>query len=245
MKKSSEVYDLILCVFACHTIEKYIHQIQKVKETWASSPPSGVKILFFLGGEGEKSGHTNDDCIYLPGVGNDYMSCSYKQFLGMKYIHDHYTYHYVLSIGTDTYPVLDKLLNFLKEFDGTRALYIGGHGCHRRIGEEIPSLYFHSGGPGFIMTRVAVDKIYDCLDTAVERWTRVCQHHGIDLAFACDVAIAYFVYKNGEIEVIKHPGGGFFYGNHKSASDRNMILSCHNMSLKDFDEFHEYLLRLG
>ena len=97
--------------------------------------------------------------INLQGVKNDYLSASYKQFLGMKYIYENYKTKFVICVGTDTYLNIPKLISYINNFDYTDFLYIGGHGCERQIGTK--KYYFHSGGPGFIITYNILKKIYD------------------------------------------------------------------------------------
>jgi len=236
--------ELIICIYACDKVPRYKDQILKILETWGSERSDRVKILFFLGEE--QSEDWGDDFIHLPGVRDDYISASYKQFLGIKYIHDHYPmYRFLLCIGTDAFPVIDRLLDFLKDLDANKSLYIGGHGCHRRINDIYPRLYYHSGGPGFLLSRAAVDRLYPILDTAVEVWTSICERNHLDLAYACDVAISYFVHQDGGIQIVRHDG--FFHCNHHGLPchahqiDKNNIFSCHSMSLEDVQDFFQYL----
>lgn len=237
--------DLIICVYACDKVPKYRNQILKILETWGKTRMENVKILFFLGEE--QTDDWGEDFIHLAGVGDDYMSASYKQFLGMKYIHDHYrSYRFLLCVGTDSYPVLDRLLEFLEDLNENKSLYIGGHGCHRRINETFPRLYYHSGGPGFLLSHAAMDRLSPFLDTAVDIWIRICERNQLNLASASDVAVSYFVHQDGNIKILRHDG--FFHCNHNGIPchqdriDKDKILSCHNMSLQDFDEFTQYLL---
>ena len=132
-------YTLVLCVFGCITIPKYKDQIKKIKETYEQDCGEDVKIIYFLGEE--MTDYHEDNFVYLPGVSNDYLSASHKQYLGIKYIHEHYDTKYVLSCGTDTFVNLPKLVLYLKQFNPEDSLYIGGYGDTRIIGDE--SYYFH------------------------------------------------------------------------------------------------------
>lgn len=238
-----KMYDLVVCIYACDKIEKYRNQMMNVRGTWGKDVPSNIRILFFVG-EGSLS--TDEDVVHLSGVSDDYFSASDKQFLGMKYVHDHYPYRFIMVCGADTYPVFTRILRLLEDMNHEEVLYIGGHGCVRRIGNDISQLYFHSGGPGFIVSRAAVEKIYDILGSATRTWYKICDLHGIHLQSACDVAISYFLHKIDGMKIIKHDG--FFHCNHKGHPchvgqiDMDRILSCHNMSLDDFDEFTSYLM---
>jgi hypothetical protein len=245
------MYDLIIGVYACDKVLSYFLQLQVVRETWGQEVPLNVKILYFLGER--RTGLWNDEetFIHLPGVEDDCLSASYKQFLGMRYIHQHYhdQYRFGMFCGTDTYPVIERLIELLKSWNPEHPIYMGGHGCYRSIGDEIPNLYFHSGGPGFILSYAAVEILYPSLGTAVETWLRVCHRHNLpDLFGACDVATAYLVHTIGKGAfkiVIVNIGfmncNLYGYPCHVGQVNMDQILSCHNMSLNDFHVFYKYL----
>ena len=112
-----ESCDLIILVFACYTIEHYRNQIEIINTTWGAKCETykNIKILYFLGEE-KVTGFNDTDCIKyinLDGVKNDYLSASYKQFLGMKYIYENYKTKFIISIGTDTYLNIPKLLLYI------------------------------------------------------------------------------------------------------------------------------------
>ena len=245
------MYDLIIGVYACDKVMSYVLQLQAVRETWGKEVLSNVKILYFLGEE--RTGLWNDEesFIHLPGVEDDYLSASYKQFLGMRYIHQHYRdqYRFVMFCGTDTYPVMERLVEFMKNWDPKHPIYMGGHGDYRSIGEEMPNMYFHSGGPGFILSYAAVEILYPSLETAVEDWIKVCHKNNVqELTVACDVALAYLVHTIGKDSIkVVMVNVGFMNCNfcgfpcHVGEFSFEQILSCHNMSLDDFHVFYSYL----
>ena len=149
-----EDYDLIILVYACYTLDKYKKQIEIINSTWGKKCEAfkNIKIVYFLGEETEPGFNDTNYINYvnLVGVKNDYLSASYKQFLGMKYIYENYKTKFIICIGTDTYLNIPKLISYIHKLDYTKCLYIGGHGCERQIG--LNKYYFHSGGPGFIIT---------------------------------------------------------------------------------------------
>ena len=94
--------NIIFCIFGCDTIDGYKKEILKIKETWGKAtqlptdkPPEGATasdsnhLLFFLGEEGP---FTGDEYIHLENVENDYLSASYKQYGGLKYIYENYNF---------------------------------------------------------------------------------------------------------------------------------------------------------
>ena len=97
-------YDLIICVFGCHTIDKYKQQIKKINETWGKKCESysNIKLLYYLGGE-RTDEFSDSRYIYLPNITNDYLSASYKQFLGLKQVYENFNTKFIICCGTDTY----------------------------------------------------------------------------------------------------------------------------------------------
>jgi hypothetical protein len=110
----SKKYPLVICVYACATVDKYRDQIRNIRDTWGKlcNVPSyteniegipdnivqmvrgKIKMVFFLGEEPTTPEFVGDEYVYLPGVQNDYLSASYKQNAGMKWLHYNYSYDY-------------------------------------------------------------------------------------------------------------------------------------------------------
>ena len=133
----------------------------------------------------------------------------------------------------------------LDSLDKNKNLYIGGHGDYRMIGEE--NVYYHSGGPGFIITNNALGTIYSDLYTMHNNWINICKNTNNNrLIPACDVQISYFLQKKN-VEVIKnkHFYSCNFIGckyNYRykccyNTIDTQNIIACHEMSPTDFDTF--------
>jgi hypothetical protein len=244
-------YDLIILIFACDTIEKYKNQIETITLTWGKKAEeyNNILILYFLGEE--KTNYFKDSnnikYINLEGVSNDYLSASYKQFLGMKYIYENYKVKFIISIGTDTYINVPKLLLFINNYDHMDNLYIGGHGDKRRIGDK--EYYFHSGGPGFILSYDCLSKIYDLLPNIMEDWINVCNQNEVPyLIVGCDVAISYYIQQpeiNSKIIIIEDYS--FINCNYQGSGccnnlvNINNIISCHSLNENEFYDFTDIL----
>lgn len=238
--------DLVICVFGCDTIDKYKDQILKINETWGKQAGlhANVQLLFFLGEEVVLEG---PQYIHLKGVTNDYKSCSYKQFLGLKYIYEKCKSKFVISVGSDTYINIPKLLKYISRYNHQENLYIGGHGCHRNILGT--SVYFHSGGPGFVISWECLRLLYPKLEGIVDEWLDICsRNNSSNLEGACDVIMAYHAqlpYLNSQI--IKTNDLSMIHCNHRGVPchpnmiDMRNIVSCHCMSPEDFDEFTDIL----
>lgn len=242
-----EELDLVICVYACDTINKYKKQILKMNETFSHvlKDYRNIKLLFFLGEE--KTDLVGQSYINLNNVKNDYLSASYKQYLGLKHIYENYKTKFVICIGTDTYVNIKKLDLFLKKFDYNDNLYIGGHGDTRNLG--LCRVFFHSGGAGFILTYKCLEKIYPKLENFVDEWIQLCNNNNVEyLIPACDVGIAYLVNLK-EINAKTIDCGELTFTNcnfkgvpcHRDKINYNNLISCHNMSLSDFDEFFNLL----
>ena len=242
-------YKVIINIFGCATKPKFKNEMLKINETWGKRCEElGIKVLFFLGEEPSDL-IDNTKYIYLKNVGNDYDSASYKQNLGFKYICENYEFDYVYTCGTDTYLNVDKLLVYLDTLDKTKDLYIGGHGDFRKIGNDY--IYFHFGGGGIVLTKSILQKIYPKLDTIDEEWNQICISKNVtDLIPACDVLLAYYINKFN-CEIIKNDE--FYSCNYKGYSWNNTyrccaykikiedVISCHHMSLTEFDEYTNIL----
>ena len=245
-----EEYDLIILVYACYTEDKYKHQIETINSTWGKKCETykNIKILYFLGEE-KISGFDDTECIKyinLDGVKNDYLSSSYKQFLGLKYIYENYIPKFIMCIVTDVYINIPKLLLYINNFDYNDCLYIGGHGDERVIGSE--RIYFHSGGPGFIITYNVLQKLYNLLPNLMENWINLCNEHDPYFISACDVAISYYLQQpNINVKIVHAPHLSFLYCNHigypchKSEVNVANIISCHFMDPWHFNNFTEIL----
>jgi len=238
--------DLVICVFGCDTIDKYRNQILKINETWGKQAGvhTNVQLLFFLGEEVVLEG---PQYIHLKGVTNDYQSASYKQFIGLKYIYENCKSKFVICVGTDTYINVPKLLKYISRYSHLENLYIGGHGCHRNILGK--TVYFHSGGPGFIISWECLRLLYPKLDNIVEEWIDICYRNNTsEWKTASDLAMGYYAqlpYLNSQI--IKTNDLSMIHCNHRGRPchpnmiDMKNIVSCHCMSPEDFHDFTSIL----
>ena len=242
--------DLIILVFACYKIEKYKKQIEIINETWGKKCEiyKNIKLIYFLGEEKLDIFNDTESIKYinLVGVKDDYLSASYKQFLGMKYIYENYKTKFIMCIGTDSYLNIPKLLLYINNFDYNDYLYIGGHGCNRQIGNKI--YYFHSGGCGFIISYNILKKLYNSLPYLMENWINLCNENNINyLIPACDVAISYYLQQpHMNVKIIKNDISFLscnYLGMPCHINDVNIsdIISCHNMDIDDFNKFTNIL----
>jgi len=234
--------NLTILVFGCHTIPKYKRQIELINETWGKHCNTNINLFYFLEGKSDFVDTEFIKYIHLANVKNDYSSASYKQFLGLKYIYENVKTDFIICIGTDTYLNIPKLYSYIHQFDSLECLYIGGHGCERQIG--LKKYYFHSGGPGFIITYTTLNKLYNLLPTIVEDWTDICNKNKIDLIPYCDVTISYYLQQPSiNVKIIKTNDLSFLHCNYKGNPchgglvDVKDIISCHLMNENDFFDF--------
>ena len=121
--------------------------------------------------------------IYLKDVKNDYNSAAYKQNLGLKYIYENYNVDFVFTCGTDTYINIENLLLYISQFDKDQNLYIGGHGDYRMVGND--TIYYHSGGSGFILTNSVLSRIYYDLYNIQNEWEKICLKNNVQYLILC------------------------------------------------------------
>ena len=247
-------FDLIIVVFGCDSIIKYKNQILKIKETYEKTinKYKNIKILYFLGDKSSKS-LEGENLIHIKNLKDDYFSASYKQWFGLNYVKKNFNTKFVMCIGTDTFINIPKLMKFLKNYDPEENLYIGGTCAVCRPNRIINNrnIYFHSGGPGVILSKSCLNKIYPKIsnvDKYLKEWTDMCKKTKKNrLIAACDVAIAYLIHMpdiNSKIIKVN----GFFHCNYvgypccRNKFPYEAVISCHYMSLKDFDNFNNILL---
>lgn len=239
---------IVICVFACATIEKYKLELLKVMATWGKeAKEKGIKVIYFLGEE--KTDLVGEEFIYLKGVDNSYESASDKQNLGLHYIFMNENADYTLVCGTDTYVHIDNLISYLSNTSGD---YIGGGGGNPLYFNMDKDYYYHSGA-GFVLSKAALTFLAPLLPTMTIQWRNVCYYYNAHyLIPACDATISYFL-QNGfmnEEAITKEPN--LFYGcNYKGYIKDNIccgnkvqchkIILCHYMTLEDFDTYTSIL----
>jgi hypothetical protein len=237
----------------------YKKEILKVKETWgkatqsptnkAPNGPTNNLLLFFLGEEG--SFH-DEDCIHLENIGDDYLSAGFKQYAGLKYIYENYNFNYVFICGTDTYVLTDNLIEYINQdpqISPDKPLVFGGHGDNRQLCESY--VHFFSGGAGIVLTKATMDIIYPELHTMQEEWMWMCVETDYNTYIAaCDLSLCYFLKRKGI--TFLNVSNRFFDCNYMGyyrnlceccakTVDISTMISCHNMSLQNFDELENIL----
>lgn len=248
---SKKLYQLIINVFACPTVERYKNELLKINETWRPTAEAmGVKVLFFFGED--ETDLIGDNYIYLPNVKNDYDSAAYKQYLGFKYIYENYNAEFIYTCGTDTFINIKNLLSYINTLEYGKKLYIGGHGTTRQVGDKC--VYFHCGGAGTIITNKILEELYPQLDIIQDQWRAICEHNSVHWWIAAsDVSMGYFLANPpyaDDVLIIKNTN--FYSCNYlghrcdgtyccKDIINIDTLITCHHMSLNDFDNFQKIL----
>jgi len=239
----------VILLFACYTVEKYKVQISLINQTWGKKCEEyRVKIFYFLGEEKSDGFQDTDFIKYvnLPGVQNDYLSASYKQFLGLQYIYEKCHPKFIYCAGTDTYVNIPKMVKYIKTFPHQECLYIGGDGDTRQIGNR--NWYYHSGGAGFIITYPCLERLYDSLPTLMDEWTTLCHAHQVPhLIAACDVSLSYYV-QQPKIQAVVITQNMFFSNSNYQGwpwrvnqVDCTRVICCHFMNEQNFHDYTHLL----
>jgi hypothetical protein len=229
--------------------KKYRDQLKGCVNTWIDTAKKHNVPVFLLAGNGLSD---EFDLVNLPGVKEDYQSAFFKQFTGLKYMKDNCDSEFYMIVGTDNYVNIPNLLQLLDKYDSKNDLYIGGHGDSRTIDNR--SIYFHSGGAGFILTKSVVEKLDTNfnLDNIYVQWEKILSRNNeVYLLVACDVAIAYFCELIGitatkEINFYSCNYYGRCYTDTVKCCSRqdiniDTIISCHYMDPQNLYEYHTYL----
>jgi hypothetical protein len=268
-------YDLIICVYGCDTIPKYNEQIRVINDTWGklcNISELNVKLLYFLGEKTNDDSFIGENYIHLPGVCDDYSSASYKQYQGLKYIHENFKYKFVFCCGTDTYVNIPKMLGLKHNLDYNVNFLIGGDIGWRIINSSRYLFFF--GGAGFLLTKKSLSLLYPLLPNIMDKWTEICIHNKIDFEpndkyynveknlivtiehiDSCDVSISYFL-QQPEIntKLINLPKlfyfcnyRGFTYDPDKPIYEikpvySDHIVTCHLMTTQDCYDFTKLLI---
>jgi len=239
-----EEYDIVILLFACYTVEKYKRQMEIINHTWGKICQAyNIKMLYCLGEE-KRDGFQDTPFIKylnLKGVQNDYLSASYKQFLGLKYIHENYRAKFIYCAGTDTYVNVPKLVRYVQDFSPNKYLYIGGDGSERQLGDTL--CYYHSGGAGFLITQPCLKQLYGALPTLMDEWTTLCTVHKVPhLIPACDVSISYYLQKIKGLTIVTE-NELFLQSNYQGwpwrtgQVDMKKIMCCHFMNEQNFMDY--------
>jgi len=115
---------------------------------------------------------------------------------------------------------------------------------------EDKNYYFHSGGSGFILSNKCLEKLYPLLNAKlVDDWVIMCnKNNDYVLIGACDVSISYYLQNFTDVIIEKIVDLSFIHCNYKEFPCHqnqiiiNNIISCHLMSLNDFDEYNNILI---
>lgn len=220
---------------SCHN-DQYRQQIDNCKQTWCKD----VENVFFFCGINRWEKYP--DLVHFD-CQDDELSATYKQWNGMKWLHQHSPSDFYFIVGTDTFVVYKNLIKMLANYDPNQHAYIGGHGDVRKLDTFV---YFHSGGSGFIITHKTMQMIIDKIDDHLLQWTALCHRFAQYLIYGCDVSIAYLLMKH---RVPSYTEEHFYGCNHKGFAkgkpccnhivQESKIISCHYMNGNEMNELYK------
>jgi hypothetical protein len=261
--------DLAIGIFSCTIVEKYRTLIRGCCETWVQKCD---KVYFFNGESGdlpfqkEMEEITNGKAVFvhLKGVKDDYLSASYKQWLGFGYLYNNVNAKWYALLGTDNYVHHDRVVKKLLHHDHTKDYILGGPGSTIKIDVYIPFLL---GGAGVFATKSAIGRLseygssryvspdlikddygsYSDLEMGLLRlhidWENRVHTKEKDFHTSCDVALCYYAWIL-QIPLIMEPtflplssSNGFNFGARLIISD---VSICHYMS-REHMHSHEYM----
>ncbi|XP_002730458.2 chondroitin sulfate synthase 3-like [Saccoglossus kowalevskii] len=144
------------------TAKKYIStRVVAVNNTWARTIPG--RVTFFSSFDSNSSDRTLP-LVSLPGVDDTYPPQK-KAFLMLKYMHDKYIndFEWFMRTDDDVYIKGDRIEQFLRPINSSRALYIGqaGQGSKDEFGRLYldPGDNYCMGGTGMIFSRETLKRM--------------------------------------------------------------------------------------
>lgn len=213
---------LILGVMSNTTLPKYRDLVLGCCETWVMRCD---RVFFFEGENGDLSFEeemktkTNQKAIFihLPGVGDDYESASYKQYLGWLYMYNNVPKgEWYGIIGTDNYAYPDLLLSKLQSYNSSKPYIVGGIPGVISLDVYIP---FLMGGSGLYVTRSTIESLLEMGKSVSDskssddienikqlhiQWKERQIVKDKKLTKACDVSVCYYCWQLG-IPIICEP----------------------------------------
>lgn len=114
------------------------------RETWLSHPVPGIECRFFLG---RRTPLPNEPDVAALWVEDDYRHLPAKGLAFYRYALEHYDFDWLFKCDDDTYVVLDRLESLCNDrYDLVGDMSLADRG-------------FPSGGAGYLMSRMLVEKI--------------------------------------------------------------------------------------
>lgn len=227
----------------------YRDQINACLHTWIPDTEKlGVRVKIFCGDV-----ISDLPIINLLDTGEDVLSATNKQTLGLRYLYENVTADFYFFGGIDNYVITNRILSFLQLCDPTELLYIGGSGEFRELDNE--KFYYHSGGAGFILSHALLKVLYESELLSLEankRWDKICLKNEMKMHDAPDTMLGYFLFKYvpNTITICDDrfiSCSMFCYSYNdgmpccKVPHDWSRIFTVHYMNYPTLHEFHNYL----
>lgn len=207
-----------------------------VQNTWLRDFPNGYLV----------GGYYYDPTLKMislgTNVGEDYLSATPKQFIGLKVLYEKFPnipWFYVS--GCDAYLFAENLCDLLSNFNPQEELFIGGNFLKRTI--ENVEYFYPSGGSGFVLSNQLVKKLLTKIDFILENLK---QYELFYRYGACDAALGYYfltlfgikpVYADGFYSVApyKYPGDYYYNGNFQYVSEPviDKPIAFHTLTIRE------------
>ena len=214
-------------------------ECRKSYETWAKIGANyGVRVLFVSAMD-----YMEDEYVLDLGIADS--DPFLKQCCALKHAYRALKSEFVYVCNAKTFVNFHNLMPFVKTLDYRKCVYAGGHGTERNISGV--DVYFHSGGPGYILSRACLRMLMPFFDSMKEKWVSFCDP---DLVEGRDVCLAFYLNQLvgvDALEIVKSPHfyncnhHGYCYGNSFQCCGGKVmqkeIIGCHHMSANDMDEY--------
>jgi len=144
----------------------------------------------------------------------------------------------------DVYIIFNNLLNLIKTLNNNDLIYVGGHGDFRILGNN--KFYFHSPNPGIILSNASLKQLSN--SNLLNEYNNICKKNNSDLINIGGVAVGYHACLFN-FKLIND--SNFFYCNyngypcHKGEVNKESLISCSNMSVKDIYNYYKILNKIN
>lgn len=234
MERSPRI-SMSIALFGCVTKTKYSDQLVDCYYSWIKvADMLGVTTKIFVGEMDPSTPEILKPYIVELHCGDDYMSSTPKHWKGLEYMFNNHPADWYYTCGSDTYLQVHHMAELLDYLDPTQSLYVGGHGDVRIWGSD--SYYFHGGGPGYVFSHVAMEKIAKNTNSILtEYFTFPDTPQEFQI---CDVQAGYVADKLG-ITCVKIKDRFFDTSpRERPTIDMGSMIACHQMLHVDFLQFN-------
>lgn len=245
-----EKVPLCILVFGCAILPKYKDEIDGILQTWGKLCDKYNVPYYIFVGQNIEEYKENIHIVSLSdkNVKDDYLSASYKQYIGMQWILSRYDPDFMCIVGSDTWISPNNMLKLISKFNPDIPYYIG-RALYICMIVDI-TVRIHTGGAGIILSRKALDMLTPYLFNIQSKWTEIAdKYYGVGNKYtpSCDVSMALLCHLlKFQVEMDFNMYHNKFDTEVELYSEKyNNIITSHFMGKEDCIKYYNYLIQNG